>query len=179
MGAKRGKVEERSFLPGDDTPNANPAGVDPASVGVPDYTPGDPNGLDLVDGPPAPPWGRLLHASPWDGWPAEWNLPGLNTSRLEDMTDIAWAGVDLNASIFASMPPYLVGASPTLPDEWIDNPDPDQYNSWADFAHSLMWDFQCGEAFVVATARFANGWPARFHVVPPWTVDVDLTGAGR
>jgi HK97 family phage portal protein len=77
------------------------------------------------------------------------------------------------------MPPYMVGASPNLPDEWIDNPDPDRYNSWADFAHQLMWDFQLGEAFVVATARYASSLPARFHVVPPWAVDVDFAGDGR
>jgi HK97 family phage portal protein len=42
-----------------------------------------------------------------------------------------------------------------------------------------MWDYQfCGEVVVVATARYATGWPARFHVVPPWTVEVDHAGAG-
>jgi HK97 family phage portal protein len=42
----------------------------------------------------------------------------------------------------------------------------------------LSWDYQLGEAFVITTARYATGWPARFHVVPPWTVDVDFTSAG-
>ena len=28
-----------------------------------------------------------------------------------------------------------------------------------------------GEAFVLCTARYANGYPARFHVVEPWLVD--------
>jgi HK97 family phage portal protein len=162
----------------DDTPNDNPPGVPPASVAKPDYTPGDPEGLVLVDeGPGARRPRSLLHASPWDGWPADWNLPLMG--RTSELTDTAWAALDLNSSVFASMPPYMVGASPNLPDEWIDNPDPDRYESWADFAHALMWDFQMGEVFVLCTARYGNGWPARFHVVPPWLMTVDLLGDGR
>lgn len=173
-------VEERSLRPIDDTddPNDNPSGVPPASVGKPDYDPGDPHGLELIDeGPGVPRPRSLLHASPWDGWPAEWNLPVFGSA--EDLVDTAWMALDLNASVFASMPPYLVGASANLPDEWLDNPDPDQYTSWATFAHGLMWDFQLGEAFVVATARYANGWPARFHLVPPWTVNVEFDRGRR
>jgi Phage portal protein len=181
------ELETRGSLRPDDdadVPNANPPGVPPASVGVPDYTPGDPNGLELVDeGPGRPIGGSLFHASPWDGWPAEWNLPLLG--GVEQMVDVAWQALDLNASVFASMPPYLVGASPNLPDEWLDNPDPDNYTSWATFAHELMWDFQLGEAFVVATARYSGpggpgtGWPARFHLAPPWSVNVELEGGRR
>jgi HK97 family phage portal protein len=174
-------LDERSLRPldDDDTPNPNPPGVPPASVAKPDYTPGDPNGLVIEEGPPAPPWPRsLLHASPWDGWPSDWSLPTLGRAA-ENLTDVAWSALDLNSSVFASMPPYLVGAAPSLPDDWLDNPDPSLYDSWSDFADSLMWDYQLGEAFVVATARYANGWPARFHVVPPWTVNVELDGGSR
>ena len=176
---RRGELEERQLRPADhvDTPNTNPSGVAPASVGVPDYEPGDTDGLVVESGPPAPPMGRLFHASPWDGWPAEWNLPVLG--KVDELVDIAWMALDLNSSVFASMPPYLVDASANLPDEWLDNPDPDQYVSWGEFAHSLMWDFQLGEAFVICTARYANGWPARFHVAPPWSVNVDLVDGRR
>lgn len=172
------ELENRSLRPADDTdqPNGNPPGVAPASVGAPDYDPGDPNGLVLIDEGSGSGRG-FLHASPWDGWPAEWNLPVFGPA--EDLIDTAWAALDLNCSVLASMPPYLVGASDNLPDEWIDNPDPSQYNSWADFAHQLFWDYQLGEAFVVATARYANGWPAVFHCVPPWSMSVDLTPSGR
>ena len=170
--------ETRSLRPidDDDTPNTNTPGQPPASVAKPDYTPGDPNGFELIDEGPGRPRG-FIHASPWDGWPADWNLPVLG-GATDDLVDTAWAAIDLKASVFASMPVYMVGASPNLPDQWIDNPDTDKYNSWVDFAHALMWDYQLGEAFVVCTARYANGWPARFHVAPPWTVNVDLLGDG-
>ena len=73
------------------------------------------------------------------------------------------------------MPPYLVGA-PAEP-EWLPNPDPDIYTSWDEFAKQLFWDYQLGEAYVLATA-YLNGWPARFHVVPPWAVKAEIAGNG-
>jgi HK97 family phage portal protein len=78
------------------------------------------------------------------------------------------------------MPPYLVDARTSLNADWLNNPDPDLYTSWEEFAKSLMWDYQaCGEVFVLATARYATGWPARFHVVPPWFVNVELEEGRR
>ena len=65
-----------------------------------------------------------------------------------------------------------------LPTDWINNPDPEQYPSWWAFIRQLFWDYQLGEAFVLATAWYSNDYPARFHVVPPWMVQVDMDGAG-
>jgi HK97 family phage portal protein len=177
------RLDTRSLRPDDSTAPA-------ADTDLSNGTPGDPPtvGLDVYSEPtatppaivlgdsfdtPAPPWPpSRIHPSPWDGWPSGWEMP-LWGGRVDELTDVAWTALDLNAAVFASMPPYLVGASPTLPTEWMANPDPDQYTSWATFAHGLMWDFQTGEAFVICTARYANGWPARFHLAPPWTVSVD------
>lgn len=77
------------------------------------------------------------------------------------------------------MPPYLVNAAPTIDAGWLTNPDPDLYSSWEEFAKQLWWDFMLGEAFVLATARYSTGWPARFHVVPPWAVNVEMDGGRR
>ena len=152
-------------------PNSNdPADVPPATVGANVARPGDPHGL-------------LIEPSPWSGWPSEWATPywdGYGTSSLEGLVDMAWFCLDKNASILASMPPYLVGAAPTLPASWLTNPSPDHYNSWHEFAKELAWDFQLGEVFVLATARYNNGtgWPARFHVIEPWKVNVELGSDG-
>jgi HK97 family phage portal protein len=119
--------------------------------------------------------------SPWAGWPADWATPWWNGyGNLETLVDTAWACIDLNASVLASMPPYLVNAAATLPTSWLVNPDPDVYTSWFEFAKQLAWDFQLGEAFVLATARYDNGegWPARFHVVSPWMVNVEIGPGG-
>src|SRR6187431_2479282 len=58
-----------------ETPNPNPPGVPPASVGVPDYVPGDPNGFEIIDEGPSTRGPTRFTASPWTGWPAEWSPP--------------------------------------------------------------------------------------------------------
>jgi HK97 family phage portal protein len=80
----------------------------------------------------------------------------------------------LNSNVFSAMTPYLVDAPPSLNAEWLRNPNPDVYTSWEEFAKRLWWDYQMGEAFVLATARYATGWPSRFHVLPAWSVNVEL-----
>ena len=38
----------------------------------------------------------------------------------------------------------------------MNNPDPDLYTSWDEFTKQLFWDFQMGEAFVLATAYYSQ-----------------------
>jgi HK97 family phage portal protein len=165
--------------PQDITPNPNdPASVPPSTVG-PDQlvTPGDPHGVVVDPDPPfqGPP--PTILPSAWSGWPAEWWPPPWS-SHINSLTDTAWDSVNLNAQQLATMPPYLVNAAPTLDAGWLVNPDPDLYSAWDEFFVQLAWDFQLGEAFVYVTARYSSGWPARFHVVPPWAVKVELDRDG-
>jgi len=172
-------IEHRSNF--DVPPNSNdPAANPPATVGPPTARPGDPDGVLLIDDGPGSPWPRShLTPSPWSGWPAEW-APPLWNGHVQVLTDTAWACLDRNASIFSSMPPYLVGAAPSLSADWLVNPDPDLYGSWNEFAKQLWWDYQAaGEVFVLVTARYSTGWPARFHVVPPWAVEPEILGGIR
>ena len=127
----------------------------------------------------------------WAGWPPDWGTPMWSNAsvgwpsgwwgRVETLTDTAWGCLDLNARVIATMPPYLVNAAPSLPRDWLNNPDPLLYSSWAQFVKQLVWDYQLGEAFVMATDWYESGWPRRFHVVPPWLVhsDLDLDGLPR
>jgi HK97 family phage portal protein len=172
-------VEQRALRP-PVTPNDTvPPESDPGTVGPPDARPGDPNGVEIVESAPGRPWPpSIIRASPWSGWPAEWATPNW-WGRAEALTDVAWSCLDLNSSLLATMPPYLVDASPSLPDAWLDNPDPDHYTSWEEFAKQLFWDYHLGEAFVVATAHYENDFPARFHVVAPWLVNVELVDGIR
>ena len=157
------------------TPNPNdPAAVPPGTVGYGSgaIVPGDPSGV-VVEGDSGPGWvPPTIVPSPWSGWPAEWATP--LWGRAEQLAGIAWTCVDLNANQLATMPPYLVNAAPTLSADWLRNPNPDIYTSWEEFAKQLFWDFQLGEAFVIVTARYATGFPVRFHVVPPWAIEVDI-----
>lgn len=171
----------RSIRP-PETPNGNdPAESAPGTVGPPTATPGDPHGVlvdgDSGDGFTLPP--RII-PSPWSGWPADWNTPGWNGANgVATLADTAWMCVDLNANVLSTMPPYLVNAAPTLARDWLRNPDPNIYTSFEEFAKQLFWDYQLGEAFVLATAWYATGWPARFHVVPPWAVNVEMDEGRR
>jgi HK97 family phage portal protein len=166
--------------PDPEIPNGNdPATAAPGTVGPPSATPGDPHGV-LISGDPAPPWlPPTIRPSAWAGWPADWATPNWDGSRVAQLTDTAWACLDKNSSALATMPPYLVGAAPSLNADWLVNPDPDIYTSVEEFLRQLFWDYQAvGEAFVLATARYSTDKPARFRVLPPWTVNVEMD-AGR
>jgi hypothetical protein len=72
-----------------------------------------PPGVELVgevfpaEAPPS------IVPSPWAGWPTEW-APPLWQGQVALLTDTAWACLDSNTNILSTMPPYLVGAAPTL-----------------------------------------------------------------
>jgi HK97 family phage portal protein len=153
----------------------------PPSVG-PGYSPGDPNGVEILDDAVAAE-GRMAAfvPSPWDGWPASWASPQWNQlgPKFDSLVDTAWAALDLNASVLSAMPIYRTQNSAILPARtWMANPDPDIYTGWPEFAKQLFWDFQTGEAFVLRLSTYADGWPFSFRVIPPWLINVEM-GAGR
>jgi HK97 family phage portal protein len=154
----------------------------PDSVG-PTYRPGDPNQAEFeaAAGPVQQRMAAVV-TSPWDGWPAQWATPawGTNTS-LEQLTDVAWAALDLNASVLSAMPVYRTRSGRVLPPTtWMTNPDPDIYTDWSEFAKQLFWDFQAvGEAFVLPMARAADGWPSTLRVIPPPLMTAEMAGGRR
>jgi HK97 family phage portal protein len=154
----------------------------PDSVG-PTYRPGDPHGVTLDD-PTGPVQQRAaVVTSAWDGWPAQWATPawGSGSSTLEQLTDVAWAALDLNSSVLSAMPVYRTRSGQVLPSTtWMTNPDPDIYTDWSEFAKQLFWDFQAvGEAFVLPMGRAADGWPYTMRVVPPPLMTVEMAGGRR
>jgi HK97 family phage portal protein len=155
---------------------------DPDSVG-PGYRPGDPDGFEF-EAPSGPVQDRMaaIVPSPWDGWPASWAAPpwGGGGSNVEDLTDVAWAALDLNASVLSAMPVYRTRNGRVLPPvAWMTNPDPDIYTDWSEFAKQLFWEFQLGEAFVLPMARAADGWPYNLRVIPQPLVTVEMSGGRR
>ena len=85
----------------------------------------------------------------------------LGRASVPALTDTAWACLDLNASACSStMPPYLVGAAPIAGRGLAARTRTRTCTRrWEEFAKQLFWDYQLGEAFVLATARYATGWP--------------------
>lgn len=150
----------------------------PPSVG-PDYTPGDPDGVewvsDEVEGRSLP----SILASPWSGWPLGWQTPEWN-ARGGCLVDTAWACLDLNASVLSTMPVYKTRNGQVVdPEQWMVNPDPRIYGSWNEFAKELFWEYQLGEAFVMATDYFSTGYPMFMRVLPACMVKVEIHGATR
>lgn len=161
------------------TPNATVE--NPDSVG-PTYRPGDPDQAVFEDAP-GPPNNRMaaVVTSPWDGWPAQWATPAwASGAQLEDLTDVAWAALDLNSSVLSAMPVYRVRGGRVLPPTtWMANPDLDIYTDWSEFAKQLFWEFQLGEAFVMPMSRAADGWPYALRVIPSPFVKPEMAGGRR
>jgi hypothetical protein len=167
-----------SWLTGSVTPNDNPG---PSSVG-PGHNPGDPDGVQVVGDAVESRAFSAVVPSPWDGWPAGWDVPswGATGQQFGRLVDTAWACLDLNSSVLSTMPVYRTrGGQVIEPASWMTNPDPDIYTSWHEFAKQLFWDFQLGEAFVLPMALDAAGFPSRFRVIPPWLMNVDMAGSRR
>jgi len=145
-------------------------------------SPGDPHGVEVMGEAVADRSLPTLWPSSWDGWPSEWNTPQFGTQvGLSKLIDVAWAAIDLNASVLASMPVYRLRSGDVMPPlSWMVNPDPSCYTSWFEFTKQLFWDYQMsGECFVLAMAHGADGYPSRFRVVPPWLITVELRNGAR
>lgn len=163
------------------TPNDNPSPASPPTVGVPDYTPGDPNGIEIQGERVQVRQFQLPMPSPWSGWPAEWSTPNWDWGgRFNALVDIAWACIDRSAMALSAMPVYRTrGGRVIEPKTWMVNPDPSIYSSWHEFAKQLFRDYLMGEAFVLPVARGADGFPFSFRVVPPWLMHVEMRGGMR
>ena len=165
----------------EEIPNANTPGVPPASVGMIDYTPGDPHGLEIIEVDPPQNRGlTVFAASGWDGWPGTWNTPIFADTGISGLVDAAWLCIDLNARILSTMPIYkLRGGRIVEPEPWMTNPDPRIYRSWIEFAKQLFWEYHLGQAFVLATDYFSNGWPMFFRVIPQALVTSEIVDGRR
>lgn len=179
-------IETRGLREGVASNGNDPDDVPPATVGEDVDNPGDPSGVDVVTDGEMSLHSTSVVASPWSGWPREWDTPlwggwsALGGGRLGELVDTAWGCLDLNSGVLATMPVYQTLRGEVIEGfEWLENPDPDRYASWVEFAKNLFWDYQLGEAFVLCTARYDDGTPARFHVAEPWTVTVEMDGPWR
>lgn len=165
--------------PLDITPNTNPPGV-PPTVGPDDYTPGDPDGFELLGVPVEARALPQLVPAPWDGWPSTWDMPWWNNMGGSALVDTAWTCLDLNSRVLAGFPRYkLRNGQVVEPESWMENPDPRIYSSWYEFAKQLFWEYQLGEAFILATDYFSSGWPMFFRVIPQSLMTVEMDGARR
>lgn len=184
----RDNRHERSLPPRDNPPNGNEPGAEgpygPISVG-PDASEGFGNTHVMYPASNPPP-----EAQAWSGWPVGWEVPWTTTGgswagQFGRTLDLVFACLDLNSSVLATMPPYIVDRSGLVVTEgaplWLENPEPFIYNAWTDFAKELFWCYQAvGEVFILVTARYADtNYPMRYFVVNPAYINIDRNSFGR
>lgn len=123
-----------------------------------------------------------LQASRWDGWPVGWIPPWSNWSDgMAQRVSTVFACIDLNARTLGTMPAYLTKDGQTLPPPlWLRNPEPEVYTGWVEWMKLAVTSYQLrGEVFVWATARYSDGFPARFVILNPDWMSVDWVDGRR
>jgi len=171
-------------------PNANADPPPPDQPGVgPNMSEGfgndhvmypDPNLMPMVTGPGhIPP-----RMQAWSGWPVEWNTPNWGGAMgLDQMilrSSAAFGAIDMNSSILSTMPPYrMSGCTLIDPLPWFSNPQPEVYTGWSEMMKQLVISYYCGEAFLWATNRYADGTVRNFVMLNPQWVDVEMLGQVR
>lgn len=123
--------------------------------------------------------GYMPEVQAWAGWPVGWETPLWNGATYQGrLVSTLWTCIDLNTRQLASFPIYGMKGVRIVPlPEWQNNPEPELYSDWTEFAKQLFNTFQsCGEAIIWATARYSEtsgGFPARFCVLNPQLVNVE------
>ena len=140
-----------------------------------DVNPGDPHGVtSAATEPPYSPPPPIDRPSAWSGWPAEWWTPELGP-RSNQLADTAWTCIDKNASAPGDDAAVPGERGPDGGRGLAEEPGPGDLHELGGVREATVLGLPgCGEAFVLATACYSTGWPARFHVVPPWYVNVEL-----
>lgn len=123
--------------------------------------------------------GIMPEVQAWQGWPTGWETPLWNGAVGQGrLVSTLWTCIDLNTRQLASFPVYGVkGVNVTQLPDWSNNPEPELYSDWTEFAKQAFNTFQSqGEIILWCTGRYAEsngGYPARFVVLNPQLVNVE------
>jgi len=111
----------------------------------------------------------------WDSlWGQAAMLGATWSPRLQDRVWTANRCLQLCAQQIASMPLRFFGAPTANEPAWVANPDPVWYpNGVGDAVFAATWSMLgYGDAFLLVTDRYANGFPSAFTVVDAATMTV-------
>ena len=165
-------------IPRDQTPNANePIGSVGPNVpqGYGDTHAMYPNGMLEQSG-------IMPEVMAWQGWPTGWQTPLWNDAGYSTrLVSTMGTCIDLNTRQLSSFPIYGVKGVQVVPlPEWSNNPEPEMYSDWTEFAKQLFNTYQGGETILWATGRYKDGLGpggigsvARFVVLSPSMVNIE------
>jgi len=117
----------------------------------------------------------------WQGLISDfWSgLTGVSFSpRLIDRVWVANTCIDFASSQIARMPLRFFG---TAEPAWVANPDPEWYpNGIGDAVYAALDSYlRWGDAFIVTTARYANGYPSAWTVADASIMEIEVERGRR
>lgn len=167
--------------PRDSISNGNPPSTvgDDAIAGFGDTHAMYPNGMLEFSG-------MMPEVQAWQGWPTGWDTPMWNNMGpySNRLVSTLWTCIDLNTRQLASFPIYGTRGTEVVPlPSWRENPEPELYSDWTEFAKQAFNTFQSqGEIILWCTGRYAEtsgGFPARFVVLNPQLVNIEWRDGER
>jgi len=165
-------------IPRDQTPNAN----DPIGSVGPNVPEGFGDTHAMYPEGQLESSGVMPEVMAWQGWPTGWHTPNWNGYlSLDHLVSTLWTCIDLNTRQLATFPIYGVkGVNVVALPEWSNNPEPEMYSDWVEFAKQLFNTYQGGETFLWCTGRKKDGLGpngigsvARFVCLNPAFVNVE------
>lgn len=113
-------------------------------------------------------------AQPWSGWPAEWGTQWQTASSWRARVSTVFSCVRVNSDAISTMTPVLQrGRFPLTRGaegwrSWVQNPQPELYSGWDEFAQQLVVSQEMrGNAYVMPTSEYRDGYPRTFFVMDP------------
>jgi len=126
------------------------------------------SGDEPPTGPPIP------TAQPWAGWPAEWGTSWQTPQSWQSRVSTVFSCVRVNGQAIGTMTPILSrGRFPLTRGaegwrSWVLNPQPELYSGWDEFAQQIDASLEMrGNAYIVPTSFFRDGYPRTFFVIDP------------
>lgn len=113
-------------------------------------------------------------AMPWSGWPAEWGTGWQTRTSWQSRVSTVFSCIRVNSLAVGSMTPVLLRGRFPLPRgadgwrSWAQNPQPELYSGWDEFAQQVDASLEMtGNAYLVPTSFYADGYPRTFFVKDP------------
>jgi HK97 family phage portal protein len=124
-------------------------------------------------------WSDAYEATIADFWATLSGAYGASNPTLLERVWVANRCQHMNSNSISTMPLRHFGSS--REPAWVSNPDPAWYpNGIADAMYAIVWSmYGWGDAFVLITSRYENGYPSAWTVLDPVPMDVTVRNGRR